>query len=102
MSDRIRALEEEVQKLHSQVSSADEPHPLLMPELLGIKSAMGLYSSAQSHTNEASSSPHSKHTESYQVRGARSPSEGMSPGHAHSVQVGTKNIFSAPSNFHSS
>lgn len=45
MSDRIRHLEEGLQTIHSEnASDPDQPHPLMQPALLGIKSTMGLYS----------------------------------------------------------
>lgn len=45
MSDRIRNLEEGLQAIHSEhASHPDQPHPLMQPALLGIKSTMGLYS----------------------------------------------------------
>lgn len=42
MSDRIRHLEEGLQAAHNE--HTDQPHPLMQPALLGIKSTMGLYS----------------------------------------------------------
>uniref|UniRef100_A0A8H7XP52 Xylanolytic transcriptional activator regulatory domain-containing protein n=1 Tax=Psilocybe cubensis TaxID=181762 RepID=A0A8H7XP52_PSICU len=52
MSDRIRSLEDGLQALHSERSpEPDQPHPLLLPELLGIKSTMGLYSGTQAHSS---------------------------------------------------
>ena len=45
MSDRIRNLEDALQAIHSEhASHPDQPHPLMQPALLGIKSTMGLYS----------------------------------------------------------
>ena len=45
MSDRIRNLEDGLQAIHSEhASHPDQPHPLMQPALLGIKSTMGLYS----------------------------------------------------------
>lgn len=45
MSDRIRTLEDALQAIHSEhASHPDQPHPLMQPALLGIKSTMGLYS----------------------------------------------------------
>ena len=45
MSDRIRNLEDGLQTIHSEhASHPDQPHPLMQPALLGIKSTMGLYS----------------------------------------------------------
>ncbi|KAF9523895.1 fungal-specific transcription factor domain-containing protein [Crepidotus variabilis] len=95
MSDRIRHLEEALQSLHSQVSSNEGPHPLLRADFLGIKSTMGLYNSAQSHSTEPllngnTSTGSSVPIERPRVSGDRSPSEGtfaMSPVHAHSVQT---------------
>jgi hypothetical protein len=54
MSDRIRHLEEALESLQSQCSP--EPHPLLRPEFLGIKSTMGLYGGTQVGA-EASATP---------------------------------------------
>ncbi|KAF9473435.1 hypothetical protein BDN70DRAFT_885835 [Pholiota conissans] len=55
MSDRIRSLEDGLQTLYSEhASDPDEPHPLMQPELLGIKSTMGLYSGTQ---NSSADSP---------------------------------------------
>ncbi|TFK39046.1 hypothetical protein BDQ12DRAFT_604911 [Crucibulum laeve] len=57
MSDRIRSLEEALVKLQSQ--SSPDPHPLMHPDLLGIKSTMGLYSGAQvTHDASGSGSDH--------------------------------------------
>ncbi|KAF8895145.1 hypothetical protein BD779DRAFT_704109 [Infundibulicybe gibba] len=49
MSDRIRNLEEGLAALHSTSTQdpATDPHPLLHPDLLGIKSTMGLYGGTQ-------------------------------------------------------
>jgi hypothetical protein len=45
MSDRIRNLEDGLQAIHSEhASHPDQPHPLMQPALLGIKSTMSLYS----------------------------------------------------------
>ena len=41
MSDRIRGLEDALQAIHSE--HEDQPHPLMRPELLVIKSTMGFY-----------------------------------------------------------
>ena len=46
MSERIRCLEEALESVQSQVS--EESHPLMAPQLLGVKSTMGLYNSTQS------------------------------------------------------
>ena len=46
MSDRIRNLEESLQAIHSENASHPDhhqPHPLMQPALLGIKSTMSLY-----------------------------------------------------------
>lgn len=52
MSDRIRNLEDALQAIHSEnASHPDQPHPLMQPALLGIKSTMGLYS-AQAASSE--------------------------------------------------
>lgn len=45
MSDRIRNLEEALETLQGQYSA--EPHPLLGPQFLGVKSTMGLYGGTQ-------------------------------------------------------
>jgi len=45
MSDRIRHLEDALQVLQS--SCSPDPHPLLAPDLLNIKSALTLYGEAQ-------------------------------------------------------
>ncbi|TFK23393.1 hypothetical protein FA15DRAFT_670507 [Coprinopsis marcescibilis] len=48
LGDRVRQLEDALQSVQSQVSS--QPHPLLVPELLKIKTAQELYgASASSH-----------------------------------------------------
>ena len=45
MSDRIRNLEDGLQAIHSEhASHPDQPHPLMQPALLRIKSTMNLYS----------------------------------------------------------
>jgi hypothetical protein len=49
MSDRIRQLEEALQI--SQLSCSPEPHPLLEPNLLNIKSTLTLYGDAQTGTS---------------------------------------------------
>ncbi|KAF8182618.1 hypothetical protein BJ912DRAFT_823971, partial [Pholiota molesta] len=60
MSDRIRSLEDALQSLHSEhVSDPEEPHPLMQPELLGIKSTMGLYSGTQGHPDSPPKSSNS-------------------------------------------
>jgi len=56
MSDRIRSLEDALQALHSEhTGNANQPHPLMETELLGIKSTMGLYSGTQSSATKSSS-----------------------------------------------
>ena len=43
MSDRIRNLEDALQAIHSELASHPDhhqPHPLMQPALLGIKSTM--------------------------------------------------------------
>lgn len=50
MSDRIRHLEEGLQASHS--GHADQPHPLLQPPLLGIKSTVGLYNAQAAYPSE--------------------------------------------------
>lgn len=57
MSDRIRQLEDALQIL--QCRSSPDPHPLLSPDLLSVKSTMGLYGGTQVGTESTSSSPHS-------------------------------------------
>lgn len=57
MSDRIRQLEDALQILQSR--STPEPHPLLSPDLLSVKSTMGLYGGTQVGSESSSSSPHS-------------------------------------------
>lgn len=60
MSDRIRSLEDALQSLHSEhASDPEEPHPLMQPELLGIKSTMGLYSGTQSNSDSPPKSSNS-------------------------------------------
>jgi hypothetical protein len=56
MSDRIRSLEDALQTLHSEhTDDANQPHPLMEAELLGIKSTMGLYSGTQAIAANSSS-----------------------------------------------
>jgi hypothetical protein len=56
MSDRIRNLEDALQSL--QPSSSPNPHPLLAPDLLDIKSALALYGETQlGASHEASTHP---------------------------------------------
>ena len=51
MSDRIRSLEDGLQAIHSEhASHPDQPHPLMQPALLGIKSTMGLYNAQADRT----------------------------------------------------
>ena len=53
MSDRIRNLEDALQAIHSEhASHPDQPHPLMQPALLRIKSTMNLYS-AQAAPSDA-------------------------------------------------
>ncbi|KAF8158549.1 hypothetical protein B0H34DRAFT_643629, partial [Crassisporium funariophilum] len=53
MSDRIRHLEDALQTIHGEhTADPEQLHPLMLPELLGIKSTMGLYSGTQSATGE--------------------------------------------------
>lgn len=48
MSDRIRGLEDALQTLHGEhASDPEQSHPLMQPNLLTIKSTMGLYSGTQ-------------------------------------------------------
>ncbi|KAF9005441.1 hypothetical protein BDQ17DRAFT_1468981 [Cyathus striatus] len=54
MSERIRSLEDALQKLHAE--KAPDHHPLMHPDLLGIKSTMGLYSGGQNHNDAGASS----------------------------------------------
>lgn len=55
MSERIRHLEEALERLQSQLST--ESHPLLHPDYLSIKSTMGLYGGTQSGTDASSTQP---------------------------------------------
>ena len=57
MSDRIRQLEDALQILQSRASP--EPHPLLSPDLLTVKSTMGLYGGTQVGSESSASPPHS-------------------------------------------
>lgn len=51
MSDRIRSLEEALEAFQTACSS--EPHPLLSPELLHIKSALALYGGTQTGSSHS-------------------------------------------------
>jgi hypothetical protein len=63
MSNRIRSLEDALRALHSQHSAnADEVHPLMRADLLGIKSTMGLYSGTQANGADSPSKPTSSET----------------------------------------
>lgn len=53
MSDRIQQLEDALRKLPSSFST--EPHPLLHPDLLRIKSSAGLHTSHEAGPASASS-----------------------------------------------
>ena len=62
MSDRIRSLEEALQSLHAEhTANPDDPHPLMRPSLLGIKSTMGLYSGQGPTSDSASKATSSSH-----------------------------------------
>ncbi|KAF8904124.1 hypothetical protein CPB84DRAFT_1633402, partial [Gymnopilus junonius] len=53
MSDRIRSLEDALQTLHAEhASDPDQPHPLMEPSLVTIKSTMGLYSGTQANGSD--------------------------------------------------
>ncbi|KIM35920.1 hypothetical protein M413DRAFT_32150 [Hebeloma cylindrosporum] len=94
MSDRIRSLEDALQALHSEhTGNANQPHPLMETELLGIKSTVGLYSGTQAGAANLSSKPatneSSRHTDSIQsTRLERDSSEDtvMVTDHAHRIQ----------------
>lgn len=92
MSDRIRSLEEALQSLHAEhTANPDEPHPLMQPGLLGIKSTMGLYS-GQGLTSDpapkASSSHHAMDVDSMKVeRGSSEDTLATPDAHGARAQV---------------
>ncbi|KAI0051391.1 hypothetical protein FA95DRAFT_1554463 [Auriscalpium vulgare] len=56
MSERIRVLEEALNQAHISSSSSSQPHALLAPDLLSLKSSIELYGSAHSALSSADSS----------------------------------------------
>lgn len=79
MSDRIRNLEDALQSVHSaHASESEQPHPLMQPELLTIKSTMGLYNGGQVITSEPPVKPNaspSQHTRTHTPLAERGSSE---------------------------
>lgn len=106
MSDRIRSLEEGLQVLHAErASNPDQPHPLLQPELLGIKSTMGLYSGTQAHTSDSGQSANSTAKPAQHMEVDRSPpaERGSSedtitaPDHLHPAKVSCRGVVTSSS-----
>ncbi|KAF9046757.1 hypothetical protein BJ165DRAFT_1314777, partial [Panaeolus papilionaceus] len=61
MSERIRSLEDALQSIHKEhAHDPEQAHPLMQPELLTIKSTMGLYNGTQASHPGEDRSPHSQ------------------------------------------